>query len=66
MLFTVEIPANTTATVYVPVQGENEIMENGMPLTASKTIQVVGKEKGNTIVKLGSGKYEFTTAFVSK
>ncbi|MGF2411092.1 family 78 glycoside hydrolase catalytic domain [Ferruginibacter sp.] len=66
LLFTVEIPANTFATVYVPVQGENEIMENGMPLTASKTMQVVGKEKGNTIVKLGSGKYEFTTAFVSK
>ena len=62
LLLQVEIPANTTATVYVPVQGDNEVMEGGMPLTDVKTIQVAGRDNGYLLLKLGSGKYEFSTA----
>jgi alpha-L-rhamnosidase len=62
----VEIPANTTATVYIPINREDEVMENGQPLTESKTIQVIGKEKGYIVVKVGSGKYEFSTVYGEK
>lgn len=66
LMMHVEIPANTTATVYIPVQATNEVMENGQPLTAVKNIEVVGKEKEYMIVKVGSGKYEFNTAYIAK
>ncbi len=52
----VEIPANTTATIYVPAASENAISENGAAL---KNIQVVGTEGGYVVLKTGSGKYNF-------
>lgn len=61
-----EVPANTTATIYIPVQGTNEVLENGQPLTAVKELQVVGKEKEYVVVKVGSGKYAFSTNYVVK
>ncbi len=66
LTLSIEIPANTTAIVYIPVQGTNEVMENGQPLAVSKAIQVVEKEKEYTVVKVGSGKYEFSTAYKTK
>ncbi|MGC4104283.1 family 78 glycoside hydrolase catalytic domain [Ferruginibacter sp.] len=66
LILQTEIPANTTATIYVPVQGDNEVMESGQPLSASKTIQTTGKEKGYLVVKVGSGKYEFSTNYNGK
>ncbi|MEY2917480.1 MAG: hypothetical protein RIS73_1194 [Bacteroidota bacterium] len=66
LIFNVEIPANSTATIYIPVQNANDVMENTQPLTASKAIQVVGNEKGYMVVKIGSGKYEFITLYKTK
>ena len=51
----IEIPANTTATVFLPVSNADLITENGSPL--SKDIQVVKGEDGKVVLKLGSGKY---------
>lgn len=53
----IEIPANTTATVFLPVSTANLITENGNAL--SKDIQVVPGENGKGVLKLGSGKYHF-------
>ena len=53
----IEIPANTTATVFLPVSNANLITENGNAL--SKDIQVVPGESGKVVLKLGSGKYHF-------
>jgi alpha-L-rhamnosidase len=63
LLLNAEIPANTTATIYIPVIAGGEVMENGQPLTASKDLQVVGREKEYMVVKVGSGKYAFSTNF---
>lgn len=52
----VEIPANATATVYIPVSGDNEVTESGQAITGIR-------EKGYMMVKLGSGNYEFKTAY---
>lgn len=59
ILMDVEIPANTTATVYVPAPEANAITENGAAIGSSKEIQVTGKEEGYTVLQLGSGVYHF-------
>ncbi|WP_207511109.1 alpha-L-rhamnosidase [Longitalea luteola] len=64
LLFDVTIPANTTATIYIPVKGSDEVLENNGPL--SKDIQVVGKEKDYFVVKAGSGTYRFSTEWKAK
>ena len=55
-----EIPANTTSTVYVPADNAADILEGGKALSLVKEIQVIGREEGYVILKLGSGKYRFT------
>lgn len=55
----VEVPANTTATIYVPATAASEITESGNALTASKDIQVAGQEKEYVVLKVGSGTYRF-------
>ncbi|MFZ2286258.1 MAG: glycoside hydrolase family 78 protein [Bacteroidales bacterium] len=55
----VEIPANTTSTVYIPGDDPQSIMEGGLPLAQVKEIQITGREDGFVVVKLGSGRYRF-------
>ena len=54
-----EIPPNTSATVYVPAGSIEAITENGLAVTSSKNIVAAGKEKDYVIFKIGSGKYHF-------
>jgi alpha-L-rhamnosidase len=58
----VEIPANTTATIYVPAKSVDKVMEGGKALSAQKEIQVVGTEKEYVVLKVGSGKYSFVSS----
>ncbi len=53
----VEIPANTTATVYVP---GSDIMEGGKSVGTLKEIKSAGTENGYTVLNIGSGTYRFT------
>jgi len=55
----VEIPANTTATVYIPADDQDSILEGGRPVTEVKEIKIAGREDGFMVVKLGSGSYRF-------
>jgi len=57
---TVEVPANTTATVYVPAVSVNEITESGKPVTSIKEIKVTGTENDSVILQVGSGHYVFS------
>jgi alpha-L-rhamnosidase len=56
---TVEIPANTSATVYLPANDAAVIFEGGKPLATVKEIEIIGKEDGYLVLKLGSGIYNF-------
>ncbi|MCF6406416.1 glycoside hydrolase family 78 protein [Chitinophaga filiformis] len=56
----VEIPANTTATVYMPVKSGGVIMENGKAVSEQKDIRMVSGDKEQGL-EIGSGKYHFTT-----
>ncbi|MDE3235788.1 MAG: family 78 glycoside hydrolase catalytic domain [Bacteroidota bacterium] len=61
LILNAEIPANTTATVYIPAADASVVVENGQALTAIKDITVIGKEKEYVVLKIGSGKYQFST-----
>jgi alpha-L-rhamnosidase len=56
----VEIPANTTSTIYIPSNDSTPVLEGGKQISVVKGIQIVGNEEGYLVIKLGSGKYLFT------
>jgi alpha-L-rhamnosidase len=58
----VEIPANTTADIYIPAASADAITESGKSLAGIKEIQVNGTENQYVVVKAGSGKYRFVVA----
>lgn len=55
----VEVPVNTTATVYVPATKADSITESGVVISSSKEVQVAGTENGYVLLMIGSGKYHF-------
>ncbi len=65
-LLTIEIPANTTATVYVPAANAEAVTESNVALNSSKDIKITGTEDGYVVVQLGSGKYNFSIAKSNK
>ncbi|PWV51902.1 glycoside hydrolase family 78 protein [Chitinophaga sp. S165] len=58
----VEIPANTTATIYLPVKNNAAIQEGGKSVATQKDIRLVSTGKEQTVLEVGSGQYHFTTA----
>ena len=59
--WTVSIPANTSATVYIPATSANEVMESGKELSKAEGVQSVKFENGTAIVLVGSGEYKFVS-----
>lgn len=55
----VTIPANSTASVYLPVTGKSIVLENGSMINKSKDIHFVKKTNEYLIYKVGSGSYNF-------
>lgn len=55
----IEVPANTTATLYAPAANADKIKEGGVAISLSKDIQVSGTENGYVVMKIGSGSYHF-------
>jgi alpha-L-rhamnosidase len=60
-LLDVEIPANTTATIYIPVKEGNKVLEGGQPVDTQQNMKVNGADKGSFVVEVGSGQYHFAT-----
>lgn len=56
----VSIPANTTATVYVPSTGRAGVRESGALLEAATGVRFVRQEPDATVLSIGSGSYTFT------
>ena len=59
IIMDIEIPANTTATVFVPASNKEAITESGNAVSSSKELLVTGTENGYVILKVNSGKYHF-------
>jgi alpha-L-rhamnosidase len=57
---TVTIPANTTATLYVPVADPASIKEGGKPAADAEGARFLRAEDGRALFEVGSGTYHFT------
>jgi alpha-L-rhamnosidase len=55
----VSIPANTSATVYIPAKSLGAVTESGQELSKIEGVQSVKWENGSAIVQIGSGQYNF-------
>ncbi|ALJ01746.1 family 78 glycoside hydrolase catalytic domain [Rufibacter tibetensis] len=55
----VEIPANTTATVHLPMTATDQIFESGKLVAGNKDLQQLPSENGRAFLKVGSGTYHF-------
>ena len=53
------IPANTSATVYIPAVTENTVTENGVRASKSEGIKFLRLEKDRAVYEVGSGEYNF-------
>jgi hypothetical protein len=58
----VGIPANVTATVYVPAKSLGSVTENGRKLITNEGVEVLGQKPGYFLLKVGSGNYTFKSA----
>lgn len=56
----VEVPANTTAKIYIPAASAESIQESGKALNTNSALKVGAKEKDYVLVEVGSGKYDFS------
>ncbi len=59
----VNIPANTTATVYIPTGNAQTILESGKPVKKSAGVTSVESAGNISVVKIGSGRYSFKSDF---
>jgi alpha-L-rhamnosidase len=61
LLLDLTIPANTTATVYIPAQKNSDILEGKQPASNAKGIRFLRMEKRNAVFAVESGQYHFQT-----
>jgi len=55
----VTVPANTTATVYVPAKDATGVTESGKPAGKTNHLKFIRMEEGRAVFDAGSGTYEF-------
>lgn len=59
----VTIPANTTATVYVPTDDSAAVTEGGNPAKDAPGLRFLRAENGAAVYEAGSGTYAFTAPY---
>ena len=59
MTLDVTIPANTTATVYLPVADPAGVTEGGRPVTQAEGVKFLRNEGGASLFEVGAGEYRF-------
>ena len=59
MHLNVTVPANTTATVYVPAGEKSKVTEGGKPAASVPGVKWLRNENGSAVFEVGSGEYEF-------
>lgn len=60
-VWSVRVPANTTATIYVPATEAAVVKESGSPAAGAEGVTAVNYEDGYSIYTLQSGSYRFTS-----
>jgi alpha-L-rhamnosidase len=54
------VPANTTATLYLPAKSQQTVKEGGEDAAKATGVTFVRYENGKAVYNLKSGSYEFT------
>lgn len=64
MTYNVTVPANTTATLRMPVTEGMELYESGTPVSKGSVdgVEYIGEEDGKVVCLIGSGSYRFSVA----
>jgi len=57
----VTIPANTTATVFVPAKDAGSVTESGKPAAKAAGVKFLRMENGAAVYEVGSGYYQFSS-----
>jgi alpha-L-rhamnosidase len=60
LIYAATVPANTTATLYLPAKDIKNIKEGGKPVANSQGVKFIRFNKGKAVYALQSGTYEFT------
>ncbi|HEY5023819.1 MAG TPA: family 78 glycoside hydrolase catalytic domain, partial [Acidimicrobiales bacterium] len=55
----VTVPPNASATVHVPAAGAHDVTEGGRSLPGVAGVRVVSSARGQVVVAVGAGRYEF-------
>jgi alpha-L-rhamnosidase len=59
LVLDIEIPPNTTATIYIPAENGSLITESGKLIGAIRELEIEGAIPHYLKLKTGSGKYHF-------
>ncbi len=59
VIVSVNIPANTKATIILPVGSASKVVESGKSISGNTTFSSVKAEGGKLLIEAGSGKYTF-------
>ncbi|VGO13420.1 hypothetical protein PDESU_01977 [Pontiella desulfatans] len=59
IIMTVKIPANSTATVYVPAGSVDDVTVNGLAIKKAEHVTFRRMERNRAVIKVGAGSYEF-------
>ena len=55
----VTVPANTTATIYIPAPAADRVTESGLPLAQAEGVTVAGTDGDAVLCEVGAGRYRF-------
>jgi hypothetical protein len=58
----VTVPANTTATVYVPTTDPTSVTESGQPAHRADGVELLRTVDGAAVYRVGAGQYRFAAA----
>ena len=61
--WTIAVPVNSTATVYVPAGTPEDVTEGGKPAGSARGVSYLRQEKGYQVFSVGSGTYNFVSVF---
>ena len=59
VFWTIGVPANASATVYIPISDLQLVKESGIDVVKANGVKYVKMEGGNAILSIGSGEYVF-------
>ncbi|MCL5006361.1 MAG: glycoside hydrolase family 78 protein [Acidobacteria bacterium] len=59
LVLNLEIPAASTATVFLPADNPNKVRESGTSLQESRGLRLMGVKEARVVCAIGSGHYEF-------